>query len=107
MRKTVIVALALVCVTAARAQQADPAQSSPAEQAPPAATAAPAAPAAPAMPRVDHCRAQGIEQRLRGQPLIDFVQVCRLEARIACLKDAIAKKINGPARRDYLKSCDI
>ncbi|HVZ52073.1 MAG TPA: hypothetical protein VG986_08915 [Pseudolabrys sp.] len=48
-----------------------------------------------------------MNQKLRGQALVDFVQVCRLEARLTCLKDAIAKRITGPARRDYLKSCDI
>jgi hypothetical protein len=52
------------------------------------------------------CREQGIQRRLRGEDLRDFVQVCQLETRLRCLKQAIARHIVGPARRDYILSCE-
>lgn len=89
------------------------AQSAPPQGQPPApAQAAPAPGATPspgqpvAQGKSAQCRDQARQQRLRGEARQDFIQVCRLEGRLACLKEAIAKKIVGPARRDYLKSCD-
>jgi hypothetical protein len=46
-----------------------------------------------------------MQQNLRGQTLADFVAVCHLEARLACLKEAIAKKLVGPDRGAFMKSC--
>ena len=103
MRIGMITAFALFCLAApAGAQQAAPSQSPPAAGAP----AATPAPGAPAGRKVDRCRGEGLQQKLRGQPLSDFIQVCRLETRLTCLKDAIAKKITGPARRAYINSCE-
>jgi hypothetical protein len=108
-----IVALILIGLSAPAFAQQPPAgepssappaasQAAPAETAPPP-QAAPATAAPARKPSV--CRTRGRQQALRGEALRDFIQVCRLESRLACLKDAIAKKIVGPARRDYLKSC--
>jgi hypothetical protein len=44
-------------------------------------------------------------QGLRGADRINAIQLCVEEARLSCLKKAIAQKINGPARRDYLRTC--
>ncbi len=95
--RIVILALILLCIaTPSGAQPAPP------QQTPPAAddsssTAAP--------PPVDSCREKGMQQNLRGQTLADFVAVCHLEARLACLKEAIAKKLVGPDRGAFMKSC--
>lgn len=97
--RIIIVFFALLCIfSPASAQQAAPLQ-------PPPAAAGPPPSAAPARPQVNECREKGAQQNLRGEALRDFVQVCRLEKRLACLKDAIAKHIVGPERGAFMKSC--
>ncbi len=76
--------------------------------APPAQTGPATAPSparAAAQARNRACRAQGVQKGLRGEALRDSMQVCALEIRLACLKKAIAQKIVGPARRDFIRDC--
>jgi hypothetical protein len=51
------------------------------------------------------CRDQGRSRGLRGPELKDFMQVCRLQAREKCLKQAIDQKIEGKDRREFVRSC--
>jgi hypothetical protein len=79
-------------------------QSSPAP-----APAAPAAvnPAAPAVPVPSGkrlaCRTASLG--MTGQEQKDQMQVCMMQARLDCLKQAIDQKIVGPQRKDFVKSC--
>jgi len=94
MKKSIAIAPAMLAflVVAAVAQPA------------PSAAPKPATPAAsPTGGKRDHCRAQA--SSLRGPERADSMQLCMEEARLACLKQAIAEKVAGPARKDYLKSC--
>jgi hypothetical protein len=54
--------------------------------------------------RVD-CRQVGTSQGLRGPDLQDQVAVCVQEARLACLKQAIAQKARGPQRVEFMTKC--
>jgi hypothetical protein len=51
------------------------------------------------------CRQEGTNKNMRGADLQDYVAVCVLEARLACLKQAVAEKIRRPARRDFISKC--
>lgn len=51
------------------------------------------------------CREAGTSQGLRGPDLQDQVAVCVLEARLACLKQAIAQKVRGRQRTDFIVKC--
>jgi hypothetical protein len=51
------------------------------------------------------CRQEGTNKGMRGADLQDYVAVCVLEARLACLKQAVAEKIRSPARRDFISKC--
>jgi hypothetical protein len=42
---------------------------------------------------------------LQGQERQDQMQLCRAQAHLDCLKQAIDQKIVGPQRRDFLRSC--
>ena len=42
---------------------------------------------------------------LQGQDRQDQMQLCRAQAHLDCLKQAIDQKIVGPQRRDFLRSC--
>jgi hypothetical protein len=44
-------------------------------------------------------------QALQGQDRSDQMQLCLEEARLDCLKQAIAQKVVGPQRRDFIKTC--
>ena len=48
------------------------------------------------------CRKEGLEKRLSEQDLRDHVVVCVQEARLACLKQAIEQKIRGQERVKFL-----
>jgi hypothetical protein len=75
---------------------------SPPTAAPPPAAANQGAPAAAASKRAD-CQAS--TQSLKGQDRRDQMQLCMAQARLDCLKQAIDKKVVGPQRRDFVKSC--
>jgi hypothetical protein len=44
-------------------------------------------------------------QALQGQDRKDRMELCLEEARLDCLKQAIAQKVIGPERRDFIKTC--
>lgn len=44
-------------------------------------------------------------QGAKGQERRDQMQVCLAEARLDCLKQAIAQKVVGPQRIEFVKSC--
>jgi hypothetical protein len=44
-------------------------------------------------------------QALQGQDRKDQMQLCVAEAHLDCLKQAIAQKVVGPQRRDFIKTC--
>jgi hypothetical protein len=82
--------------------------SQPAPTPPPSVETAPSDQAAPqtstAAKRVA-CRQEGTNKGMRGPDLRDYAAVCVLEARLACLKQAVAEKIRPPARRDFINKC--
>jgi len=51
------------------------------------------------------CRKQQQAQGARGPDLQDAVQVCVAEARLDCLKQAIAAKVRGLQRRSFIETC--
>jgi hypothetical protein len=63
-----------------------------------------AAPAAPVSPSKRFaCRA--VSQSAQGQDRQDQMQLCMAQARMDCLKEAIDRKITGPQRRDFVRTC--
>jgi hypothetical protein len=78
------------------------AQSSPPSPTPPVQTNdAPAAPVAES--KLFAC--QTAVKGLLGQERQDQIQLCRAQARLDCLRQAIDQKIVGPQRRDFMRSC--
>ncbi|WGS20538.1 MULTISPECIES: hypothetical protein [unclassified Bradyrhizobium] len=77
------------------------------------APAAPAQAAAPAqdntatapVPGAKRAACQSTAQALKGQERRDQMQLCMAQARLDCLKQAVAQKIVGPQRKDFVKSC--
>jgi hypothetical protein len=62
------------------------------------------APAAPvAASKLFAC--QAAVQGLQGQERQDQMQLCLAQARLDCLKQAIDRKVIGPQRRDFIRSC--
>lgn len=51
------------------------------------------------------CRRDGAVQGVRASEMADFVAVCVGEARLACLKRAVAQKVSGSERRDFMNRC--
>jgi hypothetical protein len=52
------------------------------------------------------CRQAGADQGVEATEMADFVAVCVSEARLACLKQAVAQKVRGAAeRRDFINRC--
>jgi hypothetical protein len=101
MRLLVIAAVLAGFTTAAAAQTAPAPAPAPAPSAaPPAASNVPT----PNTPPAD-CRGKAQAQGLRGQAARDAIQVCVEEQRLACVKEAVEKKIIGEARRDFVRSC--
>ena len=71
------------------------------------AAAAPANPAAVAAPAPDAKKlaCQTASQAMRGQAKKDQMQLCMMQARLDCLKQAIDQNIVGPQRKDFMKNC--
>jgi hypothetical protein len=42
---------------------------------------------------------------MRGPELRDYSVVCLAEARLTCLKQAVAQKVRGPDRKDFMGKC--
>ena len=61
-------------------------------------------PAAAVQKKRGDSRQEG-SQGLRGLDLADHVAVCVLEARLACLKQAIEQKARGAQRRSFITKC--
>jgi hypothetical protein len=79
------------------------AQSSPPNPPPPTVQSndAPAAPVAAS--KLFAC--QTAVKGLQGQERQDQMQLCRAQARLDCLKQAIDQKVVGPQRRDFMRTC--
>ena len=80
-----------------------------AQSAPPSAPA-PAAPvqsssAAAPVPAGKRMACQTASQALTGQDRRDQMQLCMAQAHLDCLKQAIDKKIVGPERKTFVKTC--
>jgi hypothetical protein len=50
------------------------------------------------------CR-QKADQSLKGQDLIDEMQICMAEARLSCLKQAVGDKVRGKQREAFMSKC--
>jgi hypothetical protein len=37
--------------------------------------------------------------------MLDYIAICVSEARLTCLKQAVAQKVRGPERRDFMNRC--
>ena len=98
--RTVLVTIAMAGFTVSAAAQTPPPAAAPAPGSAPPASAAPAS----SVPPVD-CRAQAQAKGLTGQELRDSVAICVQEQRLACIKDAVAKKIVGKERREFMQTC--
>lgn len=97
---TLLAAGAVVFAVAALAQSATPAPSTPLS---PVVQRNPA-PAAPVTESKRYaCRAS--TEALHGQARVDRMQLCMAQARLDCLKQAIAQKVVGPLRRKFIRSC--
>jgi Subtilase family len=55
--------------------------------------------------RLDGCVQDGMTRGHRGADLRDYAVVCLAEARLTCLKQAVAQKVRGPERRDFMGRC--
>jgi hypothetical protein len=52
------------------------------------------------------CRKEARDQNLSGPDLRDHMQICMLEARLNCLKQAVAQKVRaGRPRRRFMRRC--
>ena len=89
-----------------------PAQPAPEASAPAPDAAAPAK--APARARAAQnpgdalrrstCR-KSADQSLKGPDLVDAVEICMAEARLNCLKQAVADKVQGKKRAAFMSTC--
>ena len=96
----------VVLATVAFAQSSSPAAPAGSTATPPAATAPvdPATAAAPA-PGGKKLACQTASQSMKGQAKRDQMQLCMMQARLDCLKQAIDQNIVGPQRKDFVKTC--
>ncbi len=90
--------MVLCMSSAASAQQ--PNEPKPAQD-----NAAVAAAPKPFTARKASCRESGGQQGLRGADLADHIQLCVEEAKLVCLKQAIAQKVPRPERRAFIQTC--
>ena len=100
-------ALATVAASVALAQSTSAPASAGSTAATPPAAAAPATPvttAAPA-PSGKKVACQTASEAVKGQARQDQMQLCMMQARLDCLKQAIDQNIVGPPRKDFVKSC--
>lgn len=100
-------ALATAAATVALAQSTSaPAPTGSTATTPPVA-AAPAGPVAAATPATGGKKlaCQTASESMKGQAKRDQMQLCMMQARLDCLKQAIDQNIVGPRRADFVKSC--
>ena len=98
--RLIVIAAVLAGFTTAAAAQTAPAPAPAPSAAPPAASNVPA----PSTPPAD-CRGQAQSKGLRGQAARDAIQGCVEEQRLACVKEAVEKKIVGEHRREFVRTC--
>ena len=48
---------------------------------------------------------QQVDQSLKGPDLADAMLVCMAEARLNCLKQAVADKVRGKKREAFMRTC--
>ena len=92
-----VATLGLALAALAQASAPEPAEPPPAVQ----TNNAPAAPLAAS--KLFAC--QTAVKGLQGQERQDQMQLCRAQARLDCLKQAIDQKVTGPQRRDFIHTC--
>jgi subtilisin family serine protease len=51
------------------------------------------------------CSEDAAAKGVRASEMPDYVAVCVGEARLACLKQAVAQKVRGPGRREFMNRC--
>jgi subtilisin family serine protease len=51
------------------------------------------------------CRQAGADEGVEATEIADYVAACVSEARLACFKQAVAQKVHGPQRRDFINRC--
>ena len=75
--------------------------------APPSGVTAPANPSAAAAPSPTGKKlaCQTASQAMNGQAKKDQMQLCVMQARLDCLKQAIDQNIVGPQRKEFVRSC--
>jgi hypothetical protein len=100
-------ALATVAATVALAQSTSAPAPTGSSAATPPAAAAPAGPATTAAPAPSGKKlaCQAASEAVKGQARKDQMQLCMMQARLDCLKQAIDQNIVGPQRKDFVKSC--
>jgi hypothetical protein len=98
-------ALATVAATVVSTVALAQSTSAPAPAGSTAATpAGPATAAAPA-PSGKKLACQTASEAMKGQARKDQMQLCMMQARLDCVKQAIDQNIVGPQRKDFVKSC--
>lgn len=101
----------VVLATVALAQSTStPAPAGSAPATPPAAAVPAAEPVNPPMvaapaPNGKKIVCQTASQAIKGQARRDQIQLCMMQARLDCLKQAIDQNIVGPQRKEFVKSC--
>jgi len=55
--------------------------------------------------RLSACAQEGTSKGMRGPELRDYTVVCLAEARLTCLKQAVAQKVRGSDRKDFMGKC--
>lgn len=51
------------------------------------------------------CSEDAAAKGVQASEMLDYVTVCVGEARLACLKQAVAQKVRGPGRREFMNRC--
>jgi hypothetical protein len=100
-------ALATIAATVALAQSTSAPTPTGSTAATPPAAAAPAGPVAATAPAPGGKKlgCQTASEAMKGQARKDQMQLCMMQARLDCLKQAIDQNIVGPQRADFVKSC--
>ena len=61
--------------------------------------------AAVPVPKGKRFACKAASQAMKGQEQHDQMELCMMQARLDCLKQAIDQKIVGSKRKDFLKTC--
>lgn len=98
-------ALATVAATVVSTVAWAQSTSTPAPAGSTAAAPAGSATAAAPLPGGKKLACQTASEAMKGQARKDQMQLCMLQARLDCLKQAVDQNIVGPQRADFVKSC--